>query len=44
MKKTTTTIIIMIRTALTDPATSPINAEDVSVSSKTSAMIRFNRL
>jgi hypothetical protein len=29
---------------LTDPTTPPINAEDVSVTSNTSAMIRFYRL
>jgi hypothetical protein len=34
----------MIRIPLTDPATPPINAEDVSVTSNTSAMNRFNRL
>jgi hypothetical protein len=34
----------MIRIALTDPATPPINAEDVYMTSNTSAMIKVNRL
>jgi hypothetical protein len=34
----------MIRIPVTDPATPPINAGDVSVTSNTSAMIIFNRL
>jgi hypothetical protein len=34
----------MIRIPLADPTTPPINPEDVSVKSNTSAMFRFNRL